>query len=334
MLQHKNFPREGTLGEQIEFVLEYAVRAPSTHNTQPWLFRIEGSSLFLFPDWSRKLPEGDKDGRDFFISLGGCLEHIVTALRYFQMYIDVAIVGEVAPLSNDHIAKISIQPSRGTDPSLLPLVVAIEGRWNARGPFLSKPVPNDVLKHVGTMHEGDVRAVFSVEGESINHLAMLTGEGMREAHKKPAFRRELSRWMISNYSNKKEGIPGYSMLAPNLLSVVLPWIVGTFNMGPVLATLNKKSITSASGVGVIFSTKDSTSAWLNTGRLFQRISLYLNAEGIRTSIFVASIETPHLRLQLGEKYPQQGLPQFTFAFGYPKITPGQSPRHAPRARMV
>jgi nitroreductase len=36
----EGFPRAGTAVEIWEFVLGYAVRAPSGHNTQPWRYRI------------------------------------------------------------------------------------------------------------------------------------------------------------------------------------------------------------------------------------------------------------------------------------------------------
>ena len=34
------FPREGSKIEQMKFLLNYAILAPSSHNTQPWLFKI------------------------------------------------------------------------------------------------------------------------------------------------------------------------------------------------------------------------------------------------------------------------------------------------------
>lgn len=38
-----DFPEKGSLEFQIKFVLNYAILAPSTHNSQPWLFKIEAS---------------------------------------------------------------------------------------------------------------------------------------------------------------------------------------------------------------------------------------------------------------------------------------------------
>jgi nitroreductase len=35
-----DFPRSGDVEEKLRFLLNYAVLAPSVHNTQPWLFRV------------------------------------------------------------------------------------------------------------------------------------------------------------------------------------------------------------------------------------------------------------------------------------------------------
>src|SRR5215510_8529110 len=39
------FPKEGTKTEQLKFLLNYAILAPSSHNTQPWLFRIVDDNI-------------------------------------------------------------------------------------------------------------------------------------------------------------------------------------------------------------------------------------------------------------------------------------------------
>ena len=326
------FPTKGTNEEQLLFVLNYSVRAPSTHNTQPWLFKISANKLELFPDVSRKLPESDKYGRDICISLGACIEHTVIALKYFQMFDAIELHNEIR--ANSPVASINYHRSSGVDSLLTPTMQAIEERFNARGPFLPKEVPTDLLHQASVLCEEDVSAELTGERAAIAEFAALTAEGMRAAHSNKKFRKEIASWITHNYSSKKDGIPGYTMLMPGPVSLLLPFVIGTFNMGTVLAKLNTNSINSASGIGIIYSKQDEPLAWLRTGMLFERISLLMNSRGVRTSIFVASIEMPEIRPKLRKEFALQGLPQFTFAFGYPKVTLRQSPRLTPGERMV
>jgi len=327
------FPDLGTLEEQVLFASHYAVRAPSTHNSQPWLFRIGANTVEVHADWAKKLPYGDKDGRDMCISVGACIEHTRVAFSYFGM-LEGLVVNEAVVLSDKKpIAIFMVHRSTGTDETLLQTICAIEGRFNARGPFLKKEIPHALLRGIEEASEPGISFAILTEHADIMRFADLTGEGMRVAHRVPEFRGEIAKWMINNYSKKKEGIPGYTMLAPGLLSLILPSLIGRFNLGGVLSKLNHLSIASSSGV-IIFSSKDSPSSWVHVGMLFARMSLSLNVENIRTSVYVASIEMPDIRSRLKELLPTDEMPQFACAFGYPKVTLRQSPRHEPKDRMI
>ena len=41
----EQFPTSAGADEKILFLLKYAVLAPSNHNSQPWLFRLQGHEL-------------------------------------------------------------------------------------------------------------------------------------------------------------------------------------------------------------------------------------------------------------------------------------------------
>ena len=52
------------------FMIESACKAPSGHNTQPWLFKIGASEIDIYPDFSKELPIVDPSHRELFVSLG------------------------------------------------------------------------------------------------------------------------------------------------------------------------------------------------------------------------------------------------------------------------
>lgn len=49
-------------------------RAPSAHNTQPWVLRYGNDAAEVGWDPARELPDGDPDHRDLFLSLGAFVE--------------------------------------------------------------------------------------------------------------------------------------------------------------------------------------------------------------------------------------------------------------------
>lgn len=63
--------------ESIKEILKYGILAPSTHNTQPWLFKVKDNSVEIYYDPKLKLPEADKEGRDLYISMGCLIENII-----------------------------------------------------------------------------------------------------------------------------------------------------------------------------------------------------------------------------------------------------------------
>ncbi|MFC7484040.1 hypothetical protein ACFQX7_33960 [Luedemannella flava] len=49
-------------------------RAPSAHNTQPWVVRYGTDEVAVHWDPARALPDSDPTGRDLFLSLGAFVE--------------------------------------------------------------------------------------------------------------------------------------------------------------------------------------------------------------------------------------------------------------------
>ena len=49
------FPVCGTVREKLEALVAFAVRAPSSHNSQPWRFRVVDDRLELRVDGTRRL---------------------------------------------------------------------------------------------------------------------------------------------------------------------------------------------------------------------------------------------------------------------------------------
>jgi len=110
-VSERQFPKDGTKTEQLKFILNYAVLAPSSHNTQPWLFKIVGDKIIeLYADRTRCLPLVDPMDRALTISCGAALSHLLIAVRHLGYAYDLKLF----PDSNDKdlISRIIIDGGR------------------------------------------------------------------------------------------------------------------------------------------------------------------------------------------------------------------------------
>ena len=82
-ISEAEFPRQGSPPEQFRHLLNYAVVAPSGHNTQPWRFRLTSDGVELRADRTRALPIVDPDDRELTMSCGAALGQLRLAIRHF-----------------------------------------------------------------------------------------------------------------------------------------------------------------------------------------------------------------------------------------------------------
>ena len=329
-INKEDFPAEGSLEEKIKFVLGYAILAPSTHNSQPWLFKIENDSCKIFYDPKLKIPEADPLGRDLCISIGCMVENLIISANYFGIFKDFKL-----SISGEFIGEIFFQEKGQNNQDLEYLVDTISKRVNASGLFEKKPLPQGPQAQMMALKkDGRIRMDFVTNPEKIRKLASITAEGLRLAYKKPSFRKEMSGWMNNSLSSKKKGLPGYSLRMPFLLSFVIPILVRFFDISPLLAKLNYKSMASAPFICILSSEESNHSIWFEIGRLAERFMLQLNSQEIRTSIFVASIEAGDLYKKVQETIENPLMPQFLFCAGYMKEVQAHSPRQLVEEKII
>jgi len=125
-------------------VVELATAAPSVHNTQPWAFRIDGETITLYADVSRRLVVEDPVGRDLVISCGAVLHHLQVAAAALGWSTTV----DRLPRGSDPtlLAQVHVEPAAETNDSTS-LTSLLERRTDRRR-FTSWPVPDQRLQHL------------------------------------------------------------------------------------------------------------------------------------------------------------------------------------------
>lgn len=334
-----DFQQFSDAASRIKFLLRFAILAPSTHNSQPWLFKIKENRCFFYFDENRRLPQADPLGRDLNISIGCALENFIIAAKYFKVF-DSLNYGPFT--ENNLLAEAIIKKdyyNKESDPTYHDLIRTIHNRRNARGIFKTESVSpqliEDILERVKDEYLIDGIAVYFLKDKKkIKEIASLTAEGLKIAYNNPSFRQEMSCWINNNFSRRKEGIPGYALKMPTLLSFVFPFIVRNFNIGSKLAKLNYWSLSSAPLICIITAPENKSLTWLKIGRLAERLMLEFNSRGFNTSIFVASIEMGDLYRKVQSILGTHDLPQFLFAIGKSGSKHKPTPRYSVEEKII
>ncbi|SBS73493.1 putative NAD(P)H nitroreductase acg [uncultured Mycobacterium sp.] len=122
----------------IANAVELACRAPSVHNSQPWHWVAEGSSLKLFLEAHRVPHATDLTGREAIISCGAVLDHLRVAAAAAGWQANISRFPN--PNDPDHLASIDFSPLAFVTDAERARADAILTRHTDRLPF--EPPPN------------------------------------------------------------------------------------------------------------------------------------------------------------------------------------------------
>jgi hypothetical protein len=110
-------------------------RAPSAHNTQPWLLSYAADEVRIGVDPARSLPVSDPTGRDLELGLGALVESCLVVAADAGLAVDAVSDG---PRAVRLVAADAVYRTVFTAADL-------DGRRVARGAYVPGPVPQDVL---------------------------------------------------------------------------------------------------------------------------------------------------------------------------------------------
>jgi nitroreductase len=172
----------------IRTALGLASRAPSVHNTQPWRWHVDETSLNLYSDASRQLPSTDPDGRDLILSCGAALHHCIAAFAAVGWRAKVTRFPD--PDDASHFAAITLSPC-SADSLDIALAAAIPRRRTDRRYYSSWPVP---VGDIGLMAARAARnGVTLCQVEDIDRLHKIVCQSIW-AHLTHDYLAELTEW--------------------------------------------------------------------------------------------------------------------------------------------
>ena len=325
---------EAPFKEQAQYLLQYAILAPSTHNSQPWKFYVHENSrsVDFRLDLTKQLPQADPDGRDMLISLGACVETFIQAAAAYGL--SAVVQSTDAVRLEDVVTTVTLSGTYNRRD--LSVLNAILGRRNYRGPSQIDDTKIYRLQKslIDIETQYSIKKLLCSDRLAIEQAASLTAEGIEHAYADKQFRREISSWINPNWSKKKTGIPGYALTMSGLLSFVFPKVIPFVDVGAKLAKLNKKSFMQASGMCILGTESEASfSDLVNTGRAAVCIMLRARQLQLQSSVYVAAIEMAGLQNQLKSKLELSFVPQFLFTLIYPVTDAEQQLRFTPRQEL-
>ncbi len=300
---------------QLRWAVAQAVRAPSTHNTQPWRFRIVGSTIELYADRSRALPVTDPEGRELTISCGAALFHLRVALRGFGLDADVERLPE--PVNNDLLARVTVRAGSPPDEEERLMGAAIGTRHTSRAPYLGITVPEDAVDRLRRAVEAeDAWFVPLAEEAQRVRLVALIMEADHEQWQSGAFRGEFARWMRANDSTATDGVFGYAGGLDNVESHLAAMAVRLIDRGAREAVRHKDIAEASPLLAVIGTEGDWALPWIRVGEALDRALLCAESESFCVAYLNQPIEVPELRTHVGELTGGAGFPQLILRIGY------------------
>ncbi|HUL51134.1 MAG TPA: nitroreductase family protein [Candidatus Nitrosotalea sp.] len=323
----QEFPENGLPSEKWKFFLRYAMLAPSSHNSQPWLFHLHDQKLELRADRRRACHIVDPEDRELTISCGCALFILRCAMRHFGCLGEVAILPD--PKDKDLMARVSLGEQEETSVEDSLLFYAIPRRRTNRQTFSTDPVPASLVTALKDAAEAESTWFHVIDNEESRYaVADLISEGDRRQWANKDFRLELGKWVHANRSSARDGIPGYAQGIDDLLSCAGPLVVRTFNMGEGQAAKDHEVATGSPILAVLGTDGDSPWDWVAAGQALARVLLRARVEDVWASFLNQPIELADLRSQLQKLSDHKGFPQACLRFGF-----GEEVRPTPRREV-
>jgi len=292
------------ISQNLEFLLNYAILAPSSYNSQPWKFKVQAASIDLYADRSRSLPTIDSAQRELTISCGAALFNLRVAAQNFGYASTVTLLP-----ANEHpdlLAQVALTCQTSIDSDNQLLFEAIPKRHTNRLPFAQIPVPDYLLQELATT-AADEGAHFQVITPSQRQTVVdLIAEGQRQQLLDPLCRQELATWI---QRNRKDGFASVSSYAQSFQDQDLA--------------------RQASLLAIISTDRDRCIDWLIAGQAVQNVLLKLTVAGAVSSFFNQPIQITSLRHQLQLAVDQTNVPQVLLRIGY-----GTKMSATPRRRIT
>jgi hypothetical protein len=314
MVDEALFPARGSLAGRLRFLLRYAVLAPSSHNTQPWKFRIDGTRIEIFMDEPRWLKVCDDKQRELHISVGCCLENMLIAADHFGFHDQIKYLPDSSNAM--HAATVDFMDGAATerDSTLFQMITV---RHTNHGEYDDRPIPAEILDQLsGCYNETEIHVQLTSDNSIKQKVDELVVRADAFEFADPAFREELGYWI-------GQGVFGTSWLMSKIGKLAVTHI----NMGSSTAKKDSAVLMSSPVLGLISSKDTSRETQIKVGQVYQRLSLIAASYGIWCQPMSQIVQVEETQQEVAKLQPDPHLfPQLPFRLGFAEPERHRTPR--------
>lgn len=271
-------------------LVRYATLAASSHNTQPWIFKLEFNRIRILPDLSRRCPAVDPDNHHLYASVGCATENLLVAAQA------AGLKGQCTFDTSTTGIQVDFEE---TAPVRSALFDAIPLRQCSRSEYDGAPLTEKELEQLLDAGHGDgVSMLLMTNAEQKDLVTDYVTKGNDAQFADPAWAHELKSWI--RFSGKEAVRFGDGLYGPVMGSPDVPRWLGLLAMKGTFSAKNQnrkdhRHIRSASAIAVIHSEADDIPHWIEAGRCYQRLALQAAALGLRTAFINQPVEVKTLR---------------------------------------
>jgi hypothetical protein len=300
------------LARNAQYLIATAARAPSVHNSQPWLFRVGAQAVELWCDPRRKTRD-DEIGREMLMSCGAALFGLRLAVRSLGYVPVVDVLPDPSQLRL--LARVSVGATAPMNELEWRMLQAVPHRHTHRGPFAAGPLPSGLLAGLqnDAMAEGATLALVD-NGLPYYRLARLTAAA-RRAGADPDEQTEIRRWTRRPGSPLRDGIPAAALAArPPMADPPGRLPQRDFDLGRRLGGLSGGGAPPVA-TAVLITTGDHRADWLRAGQALQRLLLHAASAWVFASLYTQPLENPATRELIRDVLALPGHPQMLLQLG-------------------
>ena len=262
----------------IQRILEGAVNAPSGDNSQPWRFKVDGNTIFVF-----NVPDGDGTLYNFrqrgsYLGHGALVENIVLLSGKAGFNATV----EPFPVLPDCTARILLTPSPAR---AYPLADAIEKRTTNRKPFEIRPLEDAHRVALRSIPLESGVSLRFVEGEecvtsiaqivSVNECLLMENRHLHD------FLFSMIRWSTEDELSRP-GLYIKTMEFPLPVQILFrtlfySWtavrLLNLIGLSTSIPRQSAQGYRASSAFGAVVLRGESNADFFNAGRVFERVWL-------------------------------------------------------------